>query len=368
MRLRPAICCLLALAALALPVAPAGAAQRRPAAARLSAGVARLSEELALMGQSSSALGLSLGGPLYELRFENRDGYAISVVAYGQTVALSVVKARTRESGGASPFKVRERVSATTYLAHGRVTRDSVEASFGDRGRIAMRFRPTDRSIHATSRAGCKRASGAAIAELGVFAGALRFAGEGGYTSVDVHRAPGRSIDFGALLACLLGVSPKADAELPRSGAPLGIRLPGLVAAEGRGGGSVPSTPTHPGAGPRATTLVADRKEPLSRTVFAAQVREGARPRFLALDQVSEGSIGVVRLAYVRGAPSAFSFDDALSSAAASPPAPFRGSGELRRGPRNEKSWSGPLAVSFLGAPGVPLTGAPFGAWLSQGF
>jgi len=70
----------------------------------------------------------------------------------------------------------------------------------------------------------------------------------------------------------------------------------------------------------------------------------------------------------VRGDEGDFSFDDALSSAKVSPPPPFRGSAELRRGASNQKSWSGPLAVSFLGAPEVPLTGTAFGASLSQGF
>ena len=104
------------------------------------------------------------------------------------------------------------------------------------------------------------------------------------------------------------------------------------------------------------------------RVLFATQQRGHGRPRFLAVDQASEGSIAVIRLAYVRGAAPAFSFDSALSRATVSPPPPFHGSAELRRGPRNAKSWSGSLAVSFLGAPHVPLAEAPFGAWLSQGF
>jgi hypothetical protein len=369
MRARLAIGCALVLAGLSLAAAPAGAAPRPSPATRLSTGVARLSEDLALTGQVSSALGIPHAATLLELRFENRDGYAISVVAYGQTVALSVSRARARASGdGDARRKVRERVSETTYLAHGMVKGHSIRASFGDRGRIAMRFRPTGPTIHATRGAGCRKPSGGAIAEIGVFDGLLRFEGEGGYTSVAVHHARGRSVDFAALLSCLLGVSPAARATPPRPEAPLGIDLPGIVAAGRDGATSVPSAPTHPSAGPRSTTLVADRKESLSRTLFAAQVRGAGQPRFLAVSQASEGQIGIVRLAYARGAPGAFSFDDALSSGSVSPPPPFSGSGELRRGLRDAKSWSGSLEVSFLGAPHARLIGEPFGAWLSQGF
>ncbi|HET6571065.1 MAG TPA: hypothetical protein VFG58_06220 [Solirubrobacterales bacterium] len=362
---------LLALAALSLAVPPAGLARAEPSAPQLYSGVARLSGRLALMGQGSSSLGLPRGRALAELRFVNRDGYTIAVTAFGQTVALDVSRARFRVEGrGRQRRRVRERVAETTYLAHGRVTPRSIEASFGDRGRIAMRFRPNGRKLHATRKAGCRRPNGAVIANLGSFHGELRFRGEGGFTSVEAHRIPGRSVNLRGLLACLLGISPKSDAALPPAHAPLGIHLPGLVAERAalRDGPNVPAVPTHPSGGPRSTTLVANRKEALARIVFAAQVRGDGRPRFLAVDQASEGSLGIVRLAYVRGDASAFAFDDILSSATVSPPPPFQGSAGLRRGPGNAKSWSGSLAVSFLGMPGVPLTGAPFGAWLSQGF
>jgi hypothetical protein len=367
MRRRGIACGLLALAALSCaPAAAAGAAQRPPSAPRLLAGVSRLNEQLALIGQGTSALGLAGERTLSELRFRNRDGYTISVLASGQTVALDV--SRARFAAGRGGRKVRERASETTYLAHGRVTRRSITASFGELGRIAVRFQPGGREIHATRKAGCKRPDDAVIAELGSFEGTLSFRGEGGYTSVEAQRLPGRTVDLTALLACLLGVSPKADAGLPQPRAPLGIRLPGPIGARDTAGPGVPSTPTHPGSGPRSTALVADRKEALARLVFAAKVRGAARPRFLAVDQASAGSVGIVRLAYVRGAAHEFSFDDSLSSATVQPPPPFHGSAELRRGLGNAKSWSGPLAVSFLGAPDVPLTGAPFSASLSQGF
>lgn len=364
-----AIGCALAAAALLLcALAPVAAGRPAPAAPQLLGSVSKLNEELALMGQGAS--GILPGGnrALAELRFRNHDGYTISVVAFGQTVALGVSRARVHESSaGGRRHKVRERVSTSTYLAHGRVTPSSIDASFGDRGRISVRFRPAGRAVHATRRAGCKHPSDLVLADTGVFEGDLRFEGEGGYTSVHVHQAPGRSVDFAALVACLVGLSRHGQATLPPATAPLGIRLPGLVAQ--LGGRGVPSVPTHPGTGPKSTTLVADDKGPLTRVAFAAQARGDGPPRFLAVDQASEGSLAVVRLVYARGGTaSQLSFDRTLSSATASPPPPFSGGGVLQRGAHNAKSWSGSLAVSFLGAPHVQLTGPSFGAWLSQGF
>ena len=319
------------------------------------------------MGQGASALGLPAARSLAELRFENRDGYTISVLAFGQTVAMEVRRvelAGRREGGGR---KIRERVAATTYLAHGRVTPTSIAASFGERGRISLRFRPSGRAVRATRKVGCRRPSRRVIARLGVFSGELRFEGEGGYTSAEAHRVPGRSIDFAALLACLFGARAPLDA-LPQATAPLGIRLPGTVARGADGAAGVPSTPTHPSQGPKSTTLVAERKLALRRTVFAAQVRGGGRPRFLAAEQGSEGQLGIARLVSVRGAAADFSSDDSLANGRVAPPPPFEGAAALSRGPGNARSWSGSLAVSFLGAPRVPLTGDRFAAWLSRGF
>jgi hypothetical protein len=360
--------CLLALGAVLLTAAPAPASAASPAAPALLAGVERLNGELALMGQGSGALRAAGGQGISELRFVNRDGYTISVVAFGQTVGLSVSRTKLRAQSAGGGHKVRERASTTTYLAHGKVTSTSIEASFGDRGRIAVRFRPSVRAVHATDKAGCRKPGKGSLATLGVFTGELSFEGEGGYTSAEIHRAQGRSIDLAALLACLLGGSPNGQATLPRAQAPLGIRLPGLVAGPAEASPSTPSVPTHPSTGPESTALVADSKLALARTVFAAQMRSEGEPRFLAVEEASEGSLGIVRLAFVRGAAGDFVADSALSSGTVAPPAPFAGTGALRRGPGNAKSWTGPLTVSFLGAPHVPLTGEPFGAWLSRGF
>ncbi len=355
-------CACLALVVALLCAQPA-AAEPSPSAPALLAGASQLNDELALLGQGSSSLGLPPDRAISELRFENSDGYAITVVAHGQTVALVVTHAHGRRKGRGGP------ASTTTYLAHGRVTQTSIAASFGDRGRIDVRFRPSGRKLHATRKAGCKRPNGGVLARFGVFAGELRFQGEGGFTSAEVHRVPGRSIDFNALVACLFGATPQGrQAGLPVPKLPWGLHLPGVDSGIHRTIPETPSVRTHPSVGPKPTTLFADHKTPLARTVFAAQVRGRGQVHLLALESASEGAVGVIRSVKVQADPSVFSVDDTLSSASVNPPAPFSGTGAYQQGPGNTKGWTGSLAVSFLGAPRVPLTGPPFVAYLARGW
>jgi hypothetical protein len=341
------------IAALLGPAASDAAVRPAPLAA-----AAQAREALALLSQASGPPGLQRGSTFSELKFTNHDGFAIGVVALGQTVALTVSR---KHRGGPG-----RGASSTTYLAHGKVTPTSIQASFADRGRISVRFRPTGRDMRATRDAGCRKSSGGLIGRLGFFVGQLHFRGEDGYTSADVHRVHGGSIDFAALIACLLGgARPGRHVQLPPAGPPLGLPAFGTAVRLRGPGPDVPGVRTHPSHGPRSTSLIADDKLPLSRTAFEAQLR-GARARFLALDERSEGRIGVIRMVIASGPQSAFSFDDPLASAAVAPPAPFSGAGAFQRGPRSEKSWTGSLAVSFLGAPGVSLTGSPFKTQLVQ--
>lgn len=361
MKSRLAGACLVLVAAL-LCAQPAAAAEPTPSAPALLAGAAQLNDELALLGQGSSSLGLPGEQALSELKFENSDGYAFTVVAYGQTVALSVAHAHSRRKGHGP-------ASTTTYLAHGKVTPVSIAASFGDRGRIAVRFQPSGRELRATRKAGCKSPGGGIVARFGVFAGELRFRGEGGFTSAEVHRVPGRSVDFNALVACLFGATARGQrAMLPAPKLPWGIHLPGADVGVRRATPETPSVQTHPSHRPKPTTLLADHKTPLTRTVFAAQARNRGKVRLLALESASEGSIGVIRFVKAQAPPSVFSANGILSSASVRPPAPFSGTGAYEQGPGNTKSWTGSLAVSFLGAPHVPLTGSPFVARLARGW
>jgi len=98
---------------------------------------------------------------------------------------------------------------------------------------------------------------------------------------------------------------------------------------------------------------------------FGASER-GSRAGYLAEMEQTVGSLGVFRGVAVRASPATFAFDSALSSAAVTPPAPFSGSGSFQRGLTGAKSWTGPLAVSFLGAPDVSLTDPRFKTQLTR--
>lgn len=313
-----------------LCASPVVSAAARPAQSPLVAAASQANRVLELLGRASAPVGPSRNGEITVLRLENRDGYEISVIALEQTVALAVSRSN-------DPSAV------TIYLAHGRVTPSSIRASFAARGRIALRLGASSQALRLPRSPGCRLAGGV-VGRIGVYVGELSFQGEDGYTSALAHRVKGTSIDFRALSSCLAGQGRKRLAALP------------------------PGVPTHPSTGPKPTALVADAKLPLERTIFSAQARGSSYPRFLAEEEGSEGSLGIVRFAFVRGPRPTFAFDDALSLAGVTPPPPFSGSATFQHGLGPGKSWTGSLAVSFLGAPGVPLTGAPFKAQLARGW
>jgi hypothetical protein len=343
------------LACAALLWAASAAAATSPSRPGLLAEAARLHGELELLGQLSTPVDLPRNGTVVQLRLENRDGYRIAVLAFGQTVLLGVSRGHSR-------------FPTTIYLTHGRVTPTSIRASFAGRGRIAVRFRPPGQTLRLPRRFGCKGPGHGVIARFGVYVGELSFQGEGGYTSARARRMKGSSIDLAALTSCLRHAARGPGAAFSPARSPAGLLATAGPAGANQKTPSPPGVPTHPSTGPKPTTLVADSKLPLSRTLFAAQAHVGGRARFLALEESSEGSIGIVRYVLVPGPRAAFAFDDPLSLAGVTPPAPFSGSATFRHGPGGAKSWTGSLAVSFLGAPDVPLTGSQFSTQLTRGW
>jgi hypothetical protein len=341
MRRRGAITVLLTLAGLLLGAASgvAEAPATGAPAQKLLEHVDRLSWELGLPLEDPGALNLRGVDSISEVELVNGDGYRITILAFGQTVALRI----DRHSAS--------RVAATTYLARGRATPTSIRASFAGLGRVELRFRHPTGPPRATPVDGCGSRKRGPVLRLGLFVGAIRFHGEGGYTSVAAHRAKGISIDFAALAAC---VHHRLRAG---RGDTLALRL------------AAPSVPTHPSNRPRRTILVVRQGPALSRTVFAALASgDDRKVRYIAAEAGSEGPLGVVRLTTATAPPSTFAFDDALSRARVSPPPPFSGRGLFEHGAGSEKSWSGPLSASFLGAPRVPLTGSPFKVELGREF
>ncbi len=103
----------------------------------------------------------------------------------------------------------------------------------------------------------------------------------------------------------------------------------------------------------------------LTAVLFGASER-GGKAGYLAEIEQTVGSLGVFRGVFVHASPATFAFDNALSSAGVTPPPPFSGSGSFQRAPTGAKSWTGSLAVSFPGAPNVPLTDPRFKTQLTR--
>jgi hypothetical protein len=258
--------------------------------------------------------------------FETGNGYTVAVTGLGPDVVIGVSQ--------------RHSPATTTYMARGVVSPTRLEASFGDLGRIAVRFRPSGRVVRTQSRPHCKGPD-RFTSRLGVFVGDVRFSGEGGYTSADIHRVKGR-------------VS-----------SPPSLRCAASVFKHERGGGNPIGSPKHR---LRLTLLNAAWKTALSSATFVAAAGFGDTVLFSASSEQSEGSVAIVRRAVAIASARTFAFDNTLTFAGVTPPAPFSGTGSFQASPDGVKSWTGSLAVSFPGAENMPLSGPQFKAALLRSF
>lgn len=271
----------------------------------------------------------ALAGGGFDLRFQftSSDGYKITVGGYDATAALTVAKSNASHGG---------RVWST-YVARGKVDSTAIQADFGALGHVDMRFQPSGPITYGKRHSHCVGADRYTI-RPGVFVGSARFRGEGGYVSAKVHRVKGKVVT------------------------PRFLRCFGSLFEElERGGGHQHGAKERP----KVTRLYSFLRSGLTAMFFAANER-GGKAGFVAEMEQTIGSVGVFRGAIVRASPATFAFDDALSSAGVTPPAPFSGSGSFQRGPTGAKSLTGSLAVSFPGAPDVPLTDPRFKTQLTR--
>jgi hypothetical protein len=272
----------------------------------------------------------------WESRFtlKTRQGYEVTVVAVRGIVALEVARPRS----GASASLKRGR-ALTAYVAHGTVTPRRIKATFAGLGRVSMRFHPSGRVARPSRRRHCNGA-GRFIRRFGVFAGTVRFTGEGHYVAVRAHRAKGlirRRIhpDCGAR---------NFDRGVGRLSRPV-RHLPEFM----------------------PTILAASWRHVVSSVdFFALQIRK--KTLYLAVSEESRGSMAEVRYALAVAPSKTFVFDNALTSATLRPPAPFHGKGSYSAAPDGTKAWAGSLSVSFPGAPRFPLAGTQFAGMLATGF
>ncbi|HEV7399632.1 MAG TPA: hypothetical protein VGN84_05115 [Solirubrobacterales bacterium] len=273
---------------------------------------------------AAPATALAGGGFDLKFQFDAGDGYRVSVGGYDATAILTAAK------------PAHGRYAWSTYVARGKVSPTAIHAGFGSLGRVDMRFQPSGAVTHGKRHRHCIGADRYTI-RPGVFVGSLRFRGEGGYTSAKVRRVKGKVVT-------------------PRT-----LRCFGSLFEELEGGGGGQRAKTRP----KVTRLYSFLRSGLTAIFFAASER-GGKAGFLAETEQTVGSLGVFRGVSVRASPATFAFDNTLSSAGVTPPAPFSGSGSLQRGSTGAKALTGSLAVSFPGEPNVPLTDPRFKTQLTR--
>jgi hypothetical protein len=252
--------------------------------------------------------------PLYRSGFvvEGGDGYKVGVSTYGSALYLSVWR------GG----KTRRTMSA--YLARGVARPERLQATFGNFGAVSMRFRPSrDREPSKRCRFGRLF-----LTQRGLFVGGLRFRGEHGYVSVNLHRAKGAIVRVGK--RCRVRRRPHRFDP---------AEFEALFAK------------------PEAAMLTLARDGVDSTALLAIAAKEST---FITVHEESRGKLAIVRIASVRKPAGKLDFNEALTSGRLTAPHPFLGTGRYRAFADGSNIWSGNLSVNFPGFPRFPLTGPSF--------
>ena len=163
--------------------------------------------------------------------------------------------------------------------------------------------------------------------------------GERGYTKVDARGAAG---GVGDPLANLPG-KPRCEYREPKARAKRELESTQFVGVpqEGIGFSATRLFPGFPGLSAKHAQLL--RKAP--HFVFLASIGEKV------------DGVAILRSASALGGPQTFSFDESLSSATITPPAPFTGTGTFQRNTGGSTTFTGSLTVQMPGLGSVPLTG-----------
>ncbi len=274
----------------------------------------------------------------FELKAQH--GYTVTVVGEGDIVVVEVSKPTPHGKGNELEKLLGVSQAVTAYVARGTVTSRRITASFGQFGKVDVRFRPSGRVVESPPRHRC-RGTDHFTSKLGVFVGGVRFSGENQYVAVRSHRAKGRL---------------RTPLHLDCSSLP-----PGLLSRP-----RARPVPQHPAFTP--SYLTATSRHGVA-AVELITFRVGKTTLFAAITEEGLGSMARIRYALAT-APSkkAFALNDALTEATIAPPTPFRGEGTYRAAPDGTTSWTGPLSVSLPGAPRLALTGEAFEATLGSGF
>jgi hypothetical protein len=252
-------------------------------------------------------------------------GYRLTLTEFGYGATLKATRVK-----GSKPTHG----SWTDYVVRAKPSADRVDAGFGALGQISMRFRPSGLVTYGKPQRGCRGPDRYSYRH-GVFVGSLDFEGEEGFTTVHAHRVKGT------------------------------VAVPGRLRCEASGGEATGKAEARHGSKP--TSFEAGWRSGLTARYLSAS-GGGERATFAVSSYETQGRLAIYRRAFASGAASAFRTDSALSFATLSPPAPFSGTGLLRRNASGARNWTGSLAVSFPGDPGVPLTGSQFKTLLTRGW
>ena len=224
------------------------------------------------------------------------------------TVTIGVEKGNTTRMG-----------TSTTYVARGVSGPSGIHANFHQFGRIDLTFHATAEAVRGLP-PDCFGGTTGAATLPGYFTGTIDFEGQGGYTAVHSHRVRGEIV-----------LPPTEQCPLVAGGANPLFEDP---AAE------LPPSTTR-------MTLWALEKSGTGGLTFVAR-REG-KTAYYAESYGTVGRIGLYSVAYAIGSKSSFVSDPRVSFGSVQPPAPFRGSATLSRGPHGTRSWTGTLAATFPG-------------------
>lgn len=276
-----------------------------------------------------------------ELNAEASNGYRLSVFTSGHhRVTLAVHRG----------------LASARYTVRGQVSRHSIDADFGELGRISVQF--TGRRTPAPSLlppglpplppAHCRGRK--PVRDVGVFSGEIQFTGEQGFTQIDADRATGQ----------VLQTYRRVCTERARAGSPAGrasasrpfplfVRLAvqagaaGTVKFEAQGFEYPPGFEEHKNEfGP----------------IFFAQAREHLGRVAIERAALAFGREGSLLLSPRGAHPVTATF---------TPDMPFGGSGEFRQEQGSAPTWAGSLDVFLPGLGRVPLAGEGVGFEFCRG-
>jgi hypothetical protein len=283
----------------------------------------------------------------FESRFDLKaqHGYTVSVVGEGDIVTVEVSRPQAHGKESLLEKLVGSAQDVTAYVARGTVSPHRIAASFGKFGKVDVRFKPSGQVVESDRRRRC-RGTDHFTSQLGVFVGGVRFSGEQHYVAVRSHRAKGRV----------------------RSPLRLDCSSRSHSFSSSSSSSSSRARPVHEQPSFTPTFLTATWRHAVS-SLELITLQLNKTTLFAAINEESLGSMARIRYALATtSSKKALALNDALTEATIAPPAPFHGKGTYRAASDGTTTWTGPLSVSFPGAPRLSLTGEQFKASLETSF